>query len=216
MTGETASRSSSAQTAPELLIDTQLPQFEARSFHAVVVDAPPEAAYRAVRALDPEQVAEALPAMRLMGWFRALPARVSTRYRQDSQAGAQALSADEAGNAFVPVAEEPGREFVVAMIGKFSSPTELEFRRFDPAEFPGFAEAGFGKVAVSFLVLPYGTSRALLCTETRTASTDPDTARRFQRYWQIIRPFAGYIMRRWLALAKQHAEQARQGFARAG
>ena len=64
-------------------------------------------------------------------------------------------------------------------------------------------------MAVNFLVLPYGTSRALLCTETRTATTDPQTARRFQRYWQLIRPFADYIMRRWLALAKQHAERAR-------
>jgi hypothetical protein len=207
MTSETANRSS-GQAAPELLIDTQLPQFEARSFYAVVVDAPPEAAYRAVRALDPEQVAQAVPAMRLMGWLRAVPARVSARYRQDSPPAPPTLSADQAENTFVPVAEKPGTEFVVAMIGKFSSPSELEFRRFEPAEFAGFTEAGFGKVAVSFLVLPYGTSRALLCTETRTTTTDPDTARRFQRYWQIIRPFAGYIMRRWLALAKQQAEQA--------
>jgi hypothetical protein len=107
----------------------------------------------------------------------------------------------------VPLAEQPGREFVVAMIGKFSSPRELEFRRFEPAEFACFAEAGFGKVAASFLVLPYGDSRALLCTETRTATTDPDTARRSQSYWTVIRPFADYILWHWLALAKQHAEQ---------
>jgi hypothetical protein len=62
-------------------------------------------------------------------------------------------------------------------------------------------------VATSFLVLPYGTGRSLLCTETRTATTDPDSARQFRRYWKIIGPFAGYIMRHWLTLAKQHAEQ---------
>lgn len=208
MSGETANHTGNAQEARELLIDTQLPHFQARSFNAVVVDAPPEAAYRAVRDLDPRQVAQAVPAMQLMGWFRTLPVRISARYRQDSEPAPETLPADQAEEAFVPVAETPGTEFVVAMIGKFSSPTELEFRRFDPAEFAGFTETGFGKVAVSFLVLPYGTSRALLCTETRTATTDPNTARRFQRYWQIIRPFAGYIMRRWLALAKQHAEQA--------
>lgn len=146
--------------------------------------------------------------MRLMGWVRALPARISARHRPDGAPAPQTLSADQAEEAFVPVAEQPGREFVVAMIGKFSSPRELEFRRFEPAEFAGFAEAGFGKVAVSFLVLPYGASRALLCTETRTATTDPGTARRFQRYWTVIRPFADYIMRHRLALAKQHAEQA--------
>ena len=152
-------------------------------------------------------MAQADPAMRLMGWVGALPARISARHRPDGAPAPETLSADQAEEAFVPVAEQPGREFVVAMIGKFSSPRELEFRGSSPRS-SGFAEAGFGKVAVSFLVLPYGASRALLCTETRTATTDPDTARRFQRYWTVIRPFADYIMRHWLALAKQHAEQA--------
>jgi hypothetical protein len=65
----------------------------------------------------------------------------------------------------------------------------------------------FGKVAISFLVLPYGASRSLLCTETRTAITGAETARRFRRYWTAIGPFAAYIMRHWLALAKQNAER---------
>jgi hypothetical protein len=98
------------------------------------VDARPEAAYRAIRDLDPRQVAQAVPAMQLMGWFRALPVRITARYRQDSQTAPETLPADQAEEAFVPVAETPGTEFVVAMIGKFSSPTELEFRRFDPAD----------------------------------------------------------------------------------
>ena len=63
------------------------------------------------------------------------------------------------------------------MIGKFMSPAQLEFRRFDPPRFAGFGEPGYGKVATSFLVLPYGTQRCLLCTETRTATTDPASAR---------------------------------------
>ena len=130
MSGEAANHDGSAQEARELLINTQLPRFEARSFYAVVVDAPPEAAYQAVRDLDPGQVAQAVPAMQLMGWFRALPARISARYRQDSQSASETLPVGQAGEAFIPAAEKPGTEFVVAMIGKFSSPRELEFRRF--------------------------------------------------------------------------------------
>ena len=38
-------------------------------------------------------------------------------------------------DAFLVLAEEPGVEFVIGVIGKFSAPTELEFRRFRPAEF---------------------------------------------------------------------------------
>jgi hypothetical protein len=40
----------------ELLIDQQLPRFEARTFSALVVDASTEQTYQAVRALDPDQV----------------------------------------------------------------------------------------------------------------------------------------------------------------
>ena len=61
--------------ARELLIDRQLPRFEAHSFSALIVAADTEQTYRAVRALDPEQVAASVPFMRLMGQARALPAR---------------------------------------------------------------------------------------------------------------------------------------------
>jgi hypothetical protein len=192
--------------ARALLIEQQLPTWDARSFRAVLVDAAPAQAYQAVRALDPEQVARSVPVMRLMGQARALPARLASRRRETQPPGPDALSADQAQEAFVPIAEEPGVEFVVGMIGKFMTPTQLEFRRFDPAGFAGFAEPGYGKVAVSFLVLPYGTTRALLCTETRTATTDPASAQQFRRYWAVIGPFAGYLMRQWLLLAKRHAE----------
>jgi hypothetical protein len=191
----------------ELLIDQQLPQFEARSFSALIVDADTEQAYRAVRALDPGQVAASVPLMRLMNQARAVPARIAARRRGSGPPAPQAMPADQAGEAFLPLAEEPGVEFVVGMIGKFMAASQLEFRRFQPAEFPGFIEPGYGKVAVGFLVLPYGPGRSLLCTETRTATTDPESARRFRRYWAVIGPFAGYIMRHWLMLAKQHAER---------
>jgi hypothetical protein len=193
--------------ARELLIDQQLPQFEAQSFSALIVDAGTEQAYRAVRALDPGQVAATVPLMLLMGQARAIPAWLAAHRRGSRPPAPEAMPADQAGSAFLPLAEEPGVEFVVGMIGKFMAASQLEFRRFQPAEFPGFSEPGYGKVAVGFLVLPYGTSRSLLCTETRTVTTDPESARRFRRYWAVIGAFAGYIMRHWLMLAKQHAER---------
>ena len=60
-----------------LLLDGALPDYEARQFTAVVVDAPPERTYQAVRALDPDQVAQSFPPMRMLGRLRALPARLS-------------------------------------------------------------------------------------------------------------------------------------------
>jgi hypothetical protein len=191
----------------ELLIDRQLPRFEAATLSAVVVDAGTEETYRAVRALDPDQVGQTVPLMRLMVQLRDLPARVGAMPRKATLPAPEALTSEQYRQAFLLIGEEPGVEFVLGMIGKFMSPTQMEFRRFDPPEFATFAEPGYGKVATSFLVLPYGTGRSLLCTETRTATTDPVSATRFRRYWKVIGPFAGYIMRHWLALAKQHAEQ---------
>ena len=186
-----------------LLLDRQLPAYEARQFTAVVVDAPPDRTYAAVRALDPDQVARSFPLMVVLGKLRALPARLR---RQPARP--EALSADEATEAFVVLDEESGREYVVGMVGKFMTPTELEFRRTEPAEFAGFAEPGFGKCALNFRVVPYGADASLLSTETRTATTDPESAARFRRYWRVIGPFAGLIMRRWLRLAKHDAERA--------
>lgn len=194
--------------ARELLIDRQLPRFEARTFSAQLVNAGTEQTYRAVRALDPEQVAQSVPFMPLMARLRELPARLGRRTGQAGAPAAEALSSEQYRQAFLLIDEEPGTEFVIGMIGMFMSPTQLEFRRFDPPQFAGFGEPGYGKVATAFVVLPYGTGRSLLCTETRTATTDPDSARRFRRYWTVIGPFAGYIMRHWLTLAKQHAEHA--------
>ena len=195
--------------ARELLIDRQLPQFQARTFSALVVDASTGRTYQAVRALDPDQVGQTVPLMQLMVRFRDLPARLGRRPRQAIAPAPEALTSEQYREAFLLIDEEPGTELVIGMIGKFMSPTQMEFRRFDPPQFAGFGEPGYGKVATSFLVLPYGTGRSLLCTETRTVTTDPASARQFRRYWAVIGPFAGYIMRHWLTLAKQHAEHAR-------
>jgi hypothetical protein len=194
-------------TIRELLIDRQLPRFEARALSTVAVDAGTEQTYRAVRALDPELVGQSVPFMRMMGQLRQLPVRIAAIPQKAAPPAPEALTGEQYRDAFLILDEEPGVEFVIGMIGKFMSPTQMEFRRFDPPDFAAFAEPGYGKVAVNFLVLPYGTGRSLLCTETRTATTDPVSASRFRRYWKVIGPFASYIMRHWLTLAKQHAEQ---------
>jgi hypothetical protein len=199
--------SPSRAAARELLIDRQLPRFQARTFSALVVDASTERTYQAIRALDPDQVGQTVPFMQLMVRLRDLPARLGRAPRRAIQPVSEALTSEQYRQAFLLIDEEPGTEFVIGMIGKFMSPTQMEFHRFDPPQFAGFGEPGYGKVATSFLVLPYGSGRSVLCTETRTATTDPASARRFRRYWAVIGPFAGYLMRHWLTLAKQHAEQ---------
>ena len=122
-----------------------------------------------------------MPFMRLMGQLRELPARIAAMPRKPTPPVPEALTGEQYRQAFLLIDEKAGVEFVIGMIGKFTSPIQMEFRRFDPSEFAAFAEPGYGKVALNFLVLPYGTGRSLLCTETRTATTtDPVSASRFR------------------------------------
>jgi hypothetical protein len=190
----------------ELLLDRQLPSYEGRQFSAVVVDAPPGAVYAAVRALDPDQVARSFPAMRALGWLRALPAHLAAVLGRDTPRESGTLSAGEANDAFVVLADDGNAEFVVGMVGKFMTPTQLEFRRIEPGDFATFCEPGYGKVALNFRVCPYGARWSLVTTETRTVTTDPESRERFRRYWRLVGPFAGLIMRQWLRVAKRNAE----------
>jgi hypothetical protein len=73
--------------------------------------------------------------------------------------------------------------------------------------FVSFAEPGYAKAAMSFLVRSEpGGSRVL--TETRVAGTSSDAARAFLRYWRLIRPGSGAIRRSWLAAIRRRAVRA--------
>ena len=76
-----------------------------------------------------------------------------------------------------------------------------------PERFAAFAEPGWGRIAANFSLRPYGT-RTLVSYDVRTVTADPDSERRFARYWRIIRPFVGHIMRAALAAVRVEAEQA--------
>jgi hypothetical protein len=47
---------------------------------------------------------------------------------------------------------------------------------------------------------------ARLATETRVETTDPDSRRRFERYWRVIQPGSAAIRRSWLRAAKRWTE----------
>jgi hypothetical protein len=65
----------------------------------------------------------------------------------------------------------------------------------DRDEFAAFDEPGWGKIACHFLVRPDGEHRSVLTYECRTATTDDEARRRMARYWWVIRPFVGHLLR---------------------
>jgi hypothetical protein len=74
-------------------------------------------------------------------------------------------------------------------------------------EFLSFAEPGYTKAAIAFLLRPKrGGSR--LITETPVAGTSPEATRALLRYWRAIRLGSGAIRRSWLAASRRRAVRA--------
>jgi hypothetical protein len=183
------------------LLDKALPEYDFRERHGCYVDAPPERADEAVRAVTIRD----MPLARLLFALRAVPRRLR---RKPSRFGA--IDVPLVGLAlevvFGPLGDEPGDEVAIGMIGQPWKLAGGETRRFERLEeFTAFVEPGFVKAAMNFRFQPHGAG-TLLTTETRVRATDPGSRRRFRRYWIVIRAGSGLTRRSWLRAAKHRAE----------
>jgi hypothetical protein len=76
----------------------------------------------------------------------------------------------------------------------------------DGNDFAAFDQAGYAKMAANLRLAPIAGGRAIqLRTQTRAACTDPISARRFARYWRLVRRASGAIRRSWLAAIRRRA-----------
>ena len=98
---------------------------------------------------------------------------------------------------FLLLGESPGHEIVFgAVVQPWKAVTDDEpAPPVEPGRFAAFDTPGYVKVAFNIRVEPYGSGRALITTETRTAATDPASLRRFARYWILVGPFSALIRR---------------------
>jgi len=94
--------------------------------------------------------------------------------------------------------ERPGKEIAFGAVGVFWG-SEIRWQPVPLEAFAAFLEPGFGKIACNFSVRPYGDRRSMLTFDCRVALTDPVSQRGFDRYWRLVRPFVGHIMRAALA-----------------
>lgn len=88
------------------------------------------------------------------------------------------------------LAEEPGAEIVLGLIGRFWRPTG-GLVRFAPDEFTAFRRPGYAKAAWNFRVRRDGEGRVQVVTQTRVQATDEKSLKSFRRYWRVIGPFSG-------------------------
>ncbi len=146
--------------------------------------------------------------------IRELPTRLARRWRGELPPPAPAtvtfndLATPAMG--FMLLAEEPGVEFVVGSVGRFWR-RDYGWHPIPPDRFVGFAEPGYAKLAVSFLVQPAAGGHSLLRYEARTATTDEVARARFRRYWRVIQPGVALVMRRALTRIRAEAERRQAG-----
>ena len=94
------------------------------------------------------------------------------------------------------LAEEPGTEFVLGSVGRFWR-KDYGGRPVTADQFVPFNEPGYAKLALGLAVRPVGAG-TILRYEARTATTDESARRTFRRYWHLIAPGVGLVMRRAL------------------
>jgi hypothetical protein len=180
-----------------VLIDRFLAQYDEIEHHDVEVDAPVERAYRAVKELDLARS----PVVQALLAVRGIPSLFTGAVKPKRRLGL----AEIIQSGFVVLAEEPGRELVLGIVGRFWQ-LGSGVHRIEPDEFTGFDELGFAKAAWNFTVseLPGGGSTVV--TETRIACTDADARRKFGWYWRLVGPFSALIRRIVLGQIKRDAE----------
>jgi len=189
--------------AERMLIEASVPTFDAMIAEHVMVEAGPSATFQAARALDLLTVRT--PLLVAAMWIRGLPERLSGKASPPPPR--LVMSEQTALPGWLPLGEQPDREIAFGVVGKFWRPV-IEWRDVAPADFAGFAEPGWGKIAANFSVAPYGESHTVLSYQCRTVTTDPESRRHFLRYWWLIRPFVAHIMRATLKAIKADAEAA--------
>jgi hypothetical protein len=185
------------------IVESTMPTYDALIRQHVVVAADPATTFAAASALDLLTVHS--PLVDLSMWVRELPARLSGRTAPRPPALVIGPDMNLPGWTFL--GQQPGREIAFGAVGRFWQPT-IEWLDVAVRDFKDFDEPGWGKIAASISVLPYGLSDTLLTYECRTVTTDPESRRRFLRYWRLVRPFVGHVLRATLGQIGANATAA--------
>ncbi len=183
------------------LLDALMPIYDhTRVEHRIVTGSAP-VVYRAARELDFLTVRSPLTDAAM--FVRMLPSRIATRLGRQAieteepdtmRLGDMFDAPDGGGPEFFGLAETAGRELVAGGIGQFWKQV-IEWQPVDAATFSEFATPGFGKITLGIRVDPVGSGRSCITYEARTQLTDDESRAKFGRYWKLVSPFAGHIMR---------------------
>ena len=186
---------------PDELLDRFLPNPEVDEYHQLKVRASAAITLAAAKELD----LQTSPIVKGIFWLRAIPTLL--RGEPFRPRGSRGLVAETLGQGWGVLAEELDREIV---IGAYAQPwhERVTFHRLPPDEFVGFNQPGYVKIVWTLGAEPLGPDASLLVTRTRAVATDPQSRKRFRRYWGPMS--AGIILIRYAGLPLMRKEAERR------
>ncbi|MDQ5858488.1 MAG: hypothetical protein M3542_09480 [Acidobacteriota bacterium] len=172
-----------------VLLDRRLPLFDVSKRHAVRIRAARERVFEELFRYDFGRSLSTRVLMALRGY--------GSRTRRAGVERGGTLPERLARFGFTPLGEDPGRELVFGLVGRFWRPRG-DLRTVPAADFAGFREPGFAKAAWNLLVEEIEPGVTRLSTETRVLCFGDAARRKFLLYWRFVEPFSGVI--RWSLL----------------
>jgi hypothetical protein len=193
----------SFERAGEELIDRMLPIYDVVLTERLIIEADADDIYAAARDLDFMTVHT--PLLSASMFARGIPARL--RGHTLPTPPVLRLASDSAGlPGWLLLGEVPGHEVAFGAVGQFWK-SDIQWRDVPREAFAGYAEPGWGKIACHFRIRRIDDRHSELTYECRTATTDAGSRRRMLRYWTLIRPFVGHIMRATLRTIRDQVRQ---------
>jgi hypothetical protein len=194
--GLSAPTSESRIDKTETRLDEFIPVWQFNERHTIRVAASPERVFDAVRLVRANEISLFMA----LTWIR----------RGGRKAPESILNAGDSTpllevatrNGFMYLANDAPRELVIGTVvvappGQRGALTPQTFKAPLP---PGFALA-----AIYFVVTPDRPNASIVSTETRVFANDPESRRKFARYWRVIYPGSAIIRRMWLRAVKRRA-----------
>lgn len=170
-----------------MLIESFIPNPDAIETHEIEIAASREAVYQALWATD----LGGSPIIKSLMALRSLPGIVSHPKRLRHLPGQITLQTIIEGG-FGQLAEAPGKEVVLGVVGQFWRPTG-NLLPFSKEMFRGPVQPGLARGVWNFSVHEVGEGLTVLSTETRVVCGDAASRLKFRAYWTVVRPFSGLI-----------------------
>jgi hypothetical protein len=179
-------------------LDAFVPDYQFVERHQTRVHAPPEAVYRAIRAVTAEEIRT----FRTLTWIRRAGGHNPPGRESILEPDWRTPILDVATRSgFVWLADQPPREALVGTVVCCRGARVEDARAFRELARPGIARA-----AMNFEVEDAGSGYSRVTTETRVVAHDPATRRRFGLYWAWIYPGSALIRLGWLEAVRRRAE----------